>query len=140
MSVAPDVVTKVSNSCKTRYDYHTYIMRLESTEPSPVTKNCSRIIPEKFLNSNLFKKFSALFGSLRLICYCTRANRPPILSISSHMVAGNTVLRDGNKKLVVQSSGRANQFFSSPESPERFCVSCSVGVGGQFSEGKPAGA
>jgi hypothetical protein len=55
------------------------------------------------------------------------------------MAAGNTVLRDGNQAMVVQTSGTANQFFSSPECPDRLCLSCSVGVGDPFTEGKPAG-
>ena len=101
-------------------------MMLESTE-TPATKLCRRIIPDKFLNSNLFKKSSASFGSLKLISNCTGAKSLPITPISSHMVAGNTVLRDGNQEMMVQIFGTANQFLSSPECPDRLCFSCSVG-------------
>jgi hypothetical protein len=39
------------------------------------------------------------------------------------MVAGNTVLRDGNQEMVVQISGKDNELFSSPECPNRLCFS-----------------
>jgi hypothetical protein len=97
-------------------------------------------MPDKFLNSNLFKKSSASFGSLKLISNCTGAKNLPIAPISSHMVAGNTVLRDGKQEMVVQIFGTANQFFFSPEGTARLCFSCSVGVGDPFSEVKSAGA
>jgi len=84
-------------------------------------------MPDMFLSSNLFKKSSASFGSLKLISNCTGAKKLPIAPISSHMVVGNTVLRDGNQEMVVQISSTANQFFSSPECTARLCFSCSVG-------------